>query len=239
VSRYPPAPWRLQGWGIATVGLVNSAAAAAFVPAGAQLITVVPGKTIGGLFFLSYEHGSLAYRELNVIAGLIRVGTRFAFLLPRLYVDSAASLAGGRAIWAVPKEFATFEIDAAAGATSIDVRQSAQSICRLRCTVPRAGLRLPIPLPSFGVRDDAFLFFTGKLSTRLSLARAVVELPRDSEFTALGLDRPRIALRCDSLTLVVPAPRAVPRLVPQRSMSYGTVPFPSAPAALPRCAAAG
>jgi len=221
VSTYPPAPWTLGGWGVATVGFVDSAAAAAYVPAGAQLVTVVPGKTIGGLFFFSYDYGSLAYRELNVVAGIVRVGMRFAFLLPRLYVDSPASLAGGREIWAVPKELASFEIDRDVDVTSIDVRQGSQRVCRLRCPVPAWGFRLPIPLPSFGLRDDAFLFFTGMLVSRTSLVRAEVELPPGGEFAALGLDRPRVALRCENLTLAVPAPRAVLRPLERRATSYG------------------
>ncbi|MBD5634858.1 MAG: acetoacetate decarboxylase family protein [Candidatus Eremiobacteraeota bacterium] len=219
---FPPAPWELGGWGIATLGLVDSRAAAAFVPPGAQLVSILPGKTVGGLFFVSYDRGSLRYRELNVIAGIIRVGARFAFLLPRLYVDSPASLAGGRDIWGVPKELASFEVAHDIGVTSIHVRQGSRSVCRLRCSVPESGMRLPLPLPSFGTRDDSFLFFTGKMSSRVSPARAAVDFPAESEFGAVGFDRPRFAFRCDDLTLVVPAPRIVRRPVARVAASYGT-----------------
>jgi hypothetical protein len=210
---YPAAPWTLRGWGLATVGLVDTRAAAAFVPAGAKLVSVVPGKTIGGLFFLSYDSGSLKYRELNIVAGLIRVGRRFAFLLPRLYVDSAASLAGGRDIWAVPKELATFAIDRTASATAIDVHQNGSPVCRLTWPARSRGLRLPlpVPLPSIGIRDDAFLFFTGQLLATMAPVRAAVEMPLESEFAALKLDRPLFALSGDHLVLTVPAARIVPR----------------------------
>jgi len=218
VSAYPPPPWNLGGWGIATIGLVESAAAAPFVPEGARLVSVAPGKTLGGLFFLSYDRGTLTYRELNVVAGLVRVGARFAFLLPRLYVDSAASLAGGREIWGVPKELAAFDISHDIGVTTVDVRQGADPICTLRCTVPQRGLRVPLPLPSLGVRDDAFLFFTGRFASRLSFARASVKLAPGGEFGALGLERPRVTVRCENLTLDVPAPQVVHRA----AASYGT-----------------
>jgi hypothetical protein len=211
VNTYPPPPWRLEGWGVATFGLLDSAAAKGFVPAGARLVTIVPGKTVGGLLFLSYERGSLVYRELNVVAGLARVGMRFAYLLARLYVDSSASLAGGREIWGVPKELATFGVGQSDGLTTIDVLNGTQRICRLRCTAPGPGLRLPIPLPSFGLRDDAFLFFTGTLLARTSLIRASVEMPVEGPFAGLGLSRPLIALRCDNATIAVPAPRVISR----------------------------
>ena len=68
------------------------------MPPDSSVVSVAPGKTVGGLLFLSYESGStLVYNELNVISALVRVGSRVAFYLPRLYVDSPASLAGGRA----------------------------------------------------------------------------------------------------------------------------------------------
>jgi hypothetical protein len=219
---YPPPPWNLAGWGIATVGLVDAKAAADYVPAGTQLVTVVPGKTLGGLVFLAYERGTLTYRELNVVAGLVRRGTRFAFVLPRLYVDSAASLAGGRAIWGVPKEMATFEIGHEIGLTTIDVRQGAHGVCRIRCSVPVRGLRLPLPMPALGERDEELLFFTGRMAARLSLARAAVELPPDSEFGGLNLTRPKLAVRCEDLTLRVPAPEVVLRPARARAAAYST-----------------
>jgi hypothetical protein len=98
LTKYPPAPWQLGGWGVATIGFVDAAAVRATVPRGVRVVTLARGKTLGGLFFLSYDRGSLAYRELNVAAALVRVGTRLAFWLPRLYVDSAASLAFVRAL---------------------------------------------------------------------------------------------------------------------------------------------
>jgi hypothetical protein len=216
VTAYPPAPWTLGGWGVATVGLVDAAAAAEFVPDGAHLVQVAPRKTLGGLF-LAYERGPLVYRELNVVAGLARVGTRLAFLLPRLYVDSPASLAGGHEIWGLPKELASFDIAHDIGVTSIEVRQGSRAICRLRCNVPTSGMRLPLPMPSFGVREREFLFFTGRLAARIALARATVAIDSESEFATLGLHKPRLSVRCDNLTLTVPPPRIVARVRERRA----------------------
>jgi hypothetical protein len=222
VNAYPPAPWQLGGWGVATFGLVDAKAAAAFVPSGVHVVHVGGGKTLGGLFFLAYERGTLVYHELNIVAGLVRVGSRFAFYLPRLYVDSEASLAGGRDIWGVPKELATFDVSHEIGLTTIAVHQGSRELWRLRCGVATRGLRVPLPMPSFGVRGDQFLFFTGALAARLSLVRAEIRMPADGEFAALALDRPRRAVRCENLSLMVPVPLAVPRPAPQQAPSYGT-----------------
>jgi hypothetical protein len=209
---YPPAPWHLRGWGIATVGLVDARAALPFVPPDSSVVSVAPGKTVGGLLFLSYESGStLVYNELNVISALVRVGSRVAFYLPRLYVDSPASLAGGRAIWGVPKLAAAFDVATRGTERSVVVHGPQGDLCTLRATAPRGGIPLPLPMPAVGTHDDRFLFFTGRMRARLSRTNATVQLPRDGEFAPLGLDRPLFSVWLDALTLDVPAPTAVMR----------------------------
>jgi len=66
-------------------------------------------------------------------------------------------------------------------------------------------------MPSVGVRDEAFLFFTGSMLASLGAARIEVEMPANGEFAALGLQHARFGVRCDDLMLRVPAPVAVPR----------------------------
>jgi hypothetical protein len=211
-AAYPPAPWQLRGWGVATVQGVDVRAARRFVPRDCTIVAVAPGKTLGGLLFVSYEAGStLVYRELTVVAALVRVGRRLAFYLPRLYVDSAASLAGGRAIWGVPKEMATFDVTTADGLRTIVVRSGGDEVCRIAAAVARGGIRLTLPVPTFGTRADSLLFFSGRLAARFALVRAAIELPREGDFAALALDRPRVAVSIDEFVLRVPIPIAVAR----------------------------
>lgn len=212
-ASYPPAPWQLRGWGVATVQTVDVRAARRLVPRDCPIVAVAPGRTLGGLMFVSYESGStLVYRELTVAAALVRIGKRLAFYLPRLYVDSAASLAGGRAIWGVPKEMATFDVTATDAVRTIVVRSGGGEVCRIAAAVAKRGLRLTLPMPAFGTRPDSLLFFAGHLDARFAFIRASVELPLDGEFAALSLDRPRFAVSVDEFVLRVPIPIAIPRL---------------------------
>ncbi len=57
-SPYPPAPWRLRGWGAATAHAVDIARVRRVIPKGVHIVPVWPGKTLGGIAFLSYERGS-------------------------------------------------------------------------------------------------------------------------------------------------------------------------------------
>jgi hypothetical protein len=63
------------------------------------------------------------------------------------------------------------------------------------------------------------------MESRVARVRATVEMPRDGEFATLGLERPRLALRAENLSLVVPIPRVVPRAMQARAETeavYGT-----------------
>jgi acetoacetate decarboxylase len=63
-----------------------------------------------GAAFVSYEPGSpLTYREL-LVARLLDARTR-TVRITDIWVDSAESLAGGRSLWAIPKDLATLELD--------------------------------------------------------------------------------------------------------------------------------
>ena len=50
----------------------------------------------------------LAYRE-RLVATLVRRGGRLRARIPRIWVDSAASIAGARAMWGIPTGIAAFE----------------------------------------------------------------------------------------------------------------------------------
>lgn len=218
-TTYPPAPWHLRGWGIATVQLVDWRAASDLVPSGCRVVAVVPGKTLGGVVFLSYEAGStLVYRELNVVAGLVRVGLRFAFYLPRLYVDSAASLSGGRAIWGVPKEDASFEVTVRESERRVVVRRGDQEVCRLETSAPRADVTMSLGLPAVGAKTGSLVFFTGRMRARLGLVRSRITLPDEGVLRALALDRPAFAFLVRDFTLRVPVP-AEPSLAPGASQA--------------------
>jgi hypothetical protein len=63
-----------------------------------------------GAAFVSYEDGSpLTYLEL-LVARLLDARAR-QVRITDIWVDSAESMAGGRSLWAIPKELATLELD--------------------------------------------------------------------------------------------------------------------------------
>lgn len=73
-------------------------------------VSDVPGRPDGvcGVALVDYQPGSpLTYHEL-LVARLVKDGRQRRVTISDIWVDSAASVEGGRALWAIPKELADF-----------------------------------------------------------------------------------------------------------------------------------
>lgn len=109
---YPEPPWEMHGSGVFCPYLVPVRTLE--LPAGMEPLQV-GGMAMGMLAYLRYEPPSpLAYDEMIWMPCLVRHRAADGQLLrgwwvARMWVDSEASLEGGRAIWALPKRLARFE----------------------------------------------------------------------------------------------------------------------------------
>jgi hypothetical protein len=109
---YPPEPWHLRGQLYLSTWLVPRARLPEFPPALAERArpVVIGGRAVVGTAWVRYEPGgALHYREL-LSAVLVRVGARPGVSIVNIWVDSEASRAGGRELWGIPKELATFDL---------------------------------------------------------------------------------------------------------------------------------
>lgn len=90
-----------------------------YAPEGARPLTMA-GHVLASVAYVRYEPGSvLAYDEL-LVAVLSRWRRSSAVVLPHIWVDSEESLAGGRALWNIPKGLARFERRGDGAAVSVD-----------------------------------------------------------------------------------------------------------------------
>lgn len=110
---YPPEPWHLRGqmyvsfWRVPGDRFPDA-------PPDTQPV-LLGGYGLVGTAWVTYEPGGdLAYNEL-LAAILVRHGLRPRVSVTHIWVDSAASLEGGRALWGIPKELATFDLTTSPG----------------------------------------------------------------------------------------------------------------------------
>ncbi|MBX6342143.1 MAG: acetoacetate decarboxylase family protein [Thermomicrobiaceae bacterium] len=218
---YPPAPWVLYGRAIFAPRLLDSRGARAFVPPYLDVVSVLPGKTLGGVYLAAYGPGSaLAYHELIVVAALARSGGRVGFWISHIYVDDLRSMAGGREIWGLPKEMAEFAWPVGEERRVV-ARQDGRDLCALHYGPERTLCGLPVVVPAFSARGGDLLQFNGVASGRLGLGKGQLEVPPDSPLAALDLAGTRRTLHLDGMRLVAHAPRAIARLAGREPREVG------------------
>lgn len=200
MSAYPP-PWRLRGWAVQTLHAVPTAVARRYVPVQVPILPIWPSYTLATILFASYESGTLAYHELLLGIGLVRLhGPRLC--IPHLWVDSEASVAGGREIWKLPKHLASFNIERSEDAIAIET----PGICRIEARTNRYSVPLWLPVLAFGNAPGTLFPFNASMRARASLARIHVT-PFSGEFASMQLSRPLLGVRYEALDVVVHGPR--------------------------------
>jgi len=131
---YPSAPWKLQGYAIASLHLLNIDRVRHLIPSELEIISAWPGKTFGGVYLSYYGSGSvLEYNELIVIPALVAYRGTVGGWVSHIYVDNPDSVAGGREIWGLPKELAEFTWE---NDNHVSVRQNHILVCSLNYKQP-------------------------------------------------------------------------------------------------------
>lgn len=118
---YPDEPWRLAGEADVSVWTVPRRALPR-VPGVVTPLTVA-GRAVVVTAWIDYRPpGQLRYHELlSTVA--VRHGFAPAASVTEIWVDSIASRDGGRALWGIPKELATFDVHRSG---TFDVHHSAE-----------------------------------------------------------------------------------------------------------------
>lgn len=204
---YPQAPWTLQGYALQTLQPLDIDRVRHLVPSELEIISVWPGKTLGGVYLSYYGSGSvLEYSELIVIAAFVGYKGKFGGWVSHIYVDNPDSVAGGREIWGLPKEMAefTWEKD-----ERVTVRQGNRLLCSFNYSQQGFGWRQWLGASSFSTIESNLLLFPAELESRLGLVSSKLEVPTESPFASLTLGQPWLTARCDEMRLKVGAPEVV------------------------------
>lgn len=113
MTPYPEEPWHLAGQMYLSLWLVPTRELPT-VADGTRPLTIA-GRGAVGAAWVVYENDSVLHYNELLRAVLVRDGSRPRVCVTDIWVDSAASMAGGRELWGIPKEMADFAIDRTAG----------------------------------------------------------------------------------------------------------------------------
>jgi acetoacetate decarboxylase len=203
---YPPAPWRLIGTSLQTLAFIPLELAQASVPSPLRVVPVAPGRTLGGFFCARYTDGStLQYHELAVSPALTRVGFRAGFWISHIYVDSAQSMRGGREIWSLPKQLATFRWRAG----EIEVCDGPRRLCSVRWAPRRQEIPAPLFVPVLSLEGSCVYRFSVHGYLTAVPCRGLVTINPGAPFARFGFQgRSRVVQ--STLRARIDAPRSLP-----------------------------
>ncbi len=205
---YPPPPWNLEGYAVQSLNFIDVDKARSYIPLELDIVSVFPGKTLGGIYISAYESGSvLQYNELIVVAGLTRHKDRVGAWISHIYVDNEISVAGGREIWGLPKEMAEFSWER----DKVTISQNDRLLCNVSYQPGWLNLATwwqpQFSAKAFGGLNTDLLLFTNKFSAKISLLSGKAFIPRHSPFDRLNLDRPWFTFKLERLNLTADIPK--------------------------------
>lgn len=144
---YPPEPWNLRGQMYVSVYVVPHRLLPPLPAVLREAVRplLIGGRAVVGVAWVRYEPGgTLHYREL-LSSVLVLDRGRPRVSITEIWVDSAASRDGGRAMWGIPKDLADLAVDPADERTvrvsAVAGRPIASGVVRTRRTLPG---RLPV-----------------------------------------------------------------------------------------------
>ncbi|GAC1395756.1 MAG: hypothetical protein NVS2B8_15700 [Vulcanimicrobiaceae bacterium] len=177
------------------------------MPSVLRIVSVLPGKTLSGIYFASYKSPStLVYHEVAIVVAAVSYRGRRFWWAPQLYVDDPTSVVAGGDLWGLHKTLASFERTRTQKRGTATVRVDGLEIVSVEATAGGPVVALRAPIPALGVRDDVVRTFVAKAVARVRIARATVSFPEDSPLRPAFARGAFAAVRFDDLALDVPAP---------------------------------
>jgi acetoacetate decarboxylase len=209
---YPAAPWHLQGKALVNLHWVDVDLSRLLIPSELAIISILPGKTIGGVYVASYQAGSiLEYNELIVVPALVRYQHHIGFWISHIYVDYEDSMKGGQEIWGLPKEIAQFTWKE----SEVLVTQNEHSLCRFSLHSQWQNLLngwLPkLQGDCLSRIGNNLLFFQSHFKAKVSVVKSTLKIPQESPFFFLNLGQGFLTCSLNNLELTVNAPKQISR----------------------------
>jgi hypothetical protein len=204
-TAYPPEPWYLGGSLNVSLFLVPRAA----LPAGFELPNGrtplrLCGRVLVGLAAVRYlPGGALDYDELLVaVPSLGRGGLRVT--IPQIWVDSPASAQGGRELWGLPKQLATFRRTDHTKRTSMAMTADGALVAELRAR--RGSPLLPgmrqLVLPILQCLDGRVTLSHNRVIARMSGLRASWRFTSDGPLGYLAARRPLLSISLHDAAII-------------------------------------
>lgn len=194
---YPPEPWELRATIHAALWRVTKAELPP-LPVGLEPVRWFGRALVGAVWVVYRPGGVLAYNEVAAVV-VTRRGLSVGVTVTEIWVDSAASAAGARALWAIPKELARFEVAESDGfaASAWDARDG-RAIGSLRFEQAATLTQLPtLPLSVFQERAGTLLRTPARVRGTVQRGHATWSFDADGPLARWPTGEPLVSFRVD------------------------------------------
>ncbi|GAA1975815.1 acetoacetate decarboxylase family protein [Amycolatopsis minnesotensis] len=140
MTGYPPEPWHLAGQAYVSVWRVPTEDLPA-LPTGAEPVILGSRAQVVTAWIDYQDPGQLSYHEL--LSTVAVRGRGAAASITEIWVDSEVSLAGGRALWGIPKDLAA--LDFRHGSTFTATAATGDDWIATAAFTRRLGAPFPVP----------------------------------------------------------------------------------------------
>ena len=192
---YPPSPWDLTGHSYTGLWLLPKRLAPPPHSASTKPITIFGRAIVCAAFFVYEEPSPLTYDEIMSTV-LVRDGWKVRVSITHIWVNSEASLAGGRELWAIPKDLAEFDVAAHASYAAQGI--GSLSLGRVR----RLPFRVPAKFSSAQDRDGGLLVTPVAGHIRACLAKARWSFAANGPIGFLAGRKPLLTLAAKPFHLI-------------------------------------
>jgi|GEM_PF-3903707 len=179
------------------------------VPDPLEVVRVLPGRTLGGLFVSRFDLGTdAAYNELGFVPALTRHRGTLGFFVERVFVDNPLVMGGLFDATGIERRSASFRWDAARG--SVEVSTESGLVCAVRWdSRPFFLMRSQFSLPALGIANGRVVEFDGNLSGQIGFVRVDVHLPSGGPLDLMSRKGPLWSLCIDDWQVRLSDPHAV------------------------------
>ena len=197
---YPPEPWHLGGTIHASLWLIPRDQVEPLLLKGTRIVSW-GGQAVLVTAWANYAPGGvLSYNEM-LSAILVRANRKLAFTVAHIFVDSAASAAGGRELWGMPKSLASFQ--SASHPTfnaALSVGSDILATFRFRPTVP-LPFSWPMSLKTAQLLDGGLRMTSFQARGRIAFGRGNWTFNPAGPFQYLVGHHPMVSVRLDRMAL--------------------------------------
>jgi len=199
VTAYPPEPWNLAGQAYLSVWRVPVSELPT-LPDGVEPV-VAAGRAQVFTAWIDYqEPGQLQYHEL--LATVAVRGERLSSSITDIWVDSEVSLAGGRALWGIPKDLAALDFTHGRTFTASAATQEDWIATAAFTTRPSLPIRTPAAFDVVQMLDGRLKRSPVRAKARPCPAAADWRLNEHGPLGFLAGQRPVLSARLRDFTIV-------------------------------------